>query len=541
MDSDREPWERDEPPRTVTPVRRWVERARARWAGGVPRSWWPDVAIGLAVFAAVVLLPLVLGGYVHERGHAQYALLWRELIGEAGRMPLETPKPLTTLRAALGPGPYFGLAALLFSLAPVCLGRLSLRLYGTRLVGVGAVLLLLLGNGHFLSGPVLDGFWPLCFLGLMSLALYAVAEGRYGAALAATAVAGLVRPDAWGYALLLIVWIRLADREAWRPAHLAALLCVPAWLLFDLLLTGDPLYSFSTLEAYRDVMGAPPVTPARYWPQLLAQVSESFVTPLLGFGLLGLAVALSRALGQGRDRELRLRAHGLAGALVVLGLLGYWALSGLGDGVLLHVRFFVLPLLLLSLYAIALPMEALARWEERDGREFGTWARRGIAAAAAAAAVAVGWASTDAWATTTEAHRVRLLQREARADALAYLREEWVDTDRALITGRSLEVFAYRLGPQAAARMYFFRFLAEDLELLASLREGVAVYIGYDIAGADNWFVNLRRGQVMRIGRGVDLIFEPERELSHDGRTLGLVYRFRPDTARGGPPAGGDG
>ncbi|HSR41639.1 MAG TPA: hypothetical protein VLL48_05700, partial [Longimicrobiales bacterium] len=468
----------------------------------MPRSWWPDLAIGLAAFAAVVLLPLLLGGYVHERGHAQYALLWRELIGEAGRMPLETPKPLTTLRAALGPGPYFGLAALLFSLAPACLGRLSLRLYGTRLVGMGAVLLLLLGNGHFLSGPVLDGFWPLCFLGLMSLTLYAFAEGRYGAALGATALAGLVRPDAWGYALLLIVWIRLADREAARPAHLTALLCVPAWLLFDLLLTGDPLYSFSTLGTYQAVMGVPPTTPATFWPRLVTQLGESFVLPLLGAGLLGLAAALLRAASQrGDEGRIRRRAHGLAAALVASGVLGYWALSGLGDGVLLHVRFFVVPLLLLSLYAIALPMEVLEGWWAREDRpDPGKGLRRGLAAAAGAAAIAVGWTTTDAWANTTDAHRVRRLQHEARADALSYLREEWVDTDRALITGRSLEVFAYRLGPEAAARMYFFRFLAEDLELLGSLREGVAVYIGYDIAGADNWFVNLRRGQVMRVG-----------------------------------------
>ena len=492
----------------------------------VPRDWWPDVAIGLATFAAIGLLPLALGGYVHERGFAQYALLWRELSGEAGRLPLETPKPFTTLRAALGYGPYYGLAALLFSAAPVALGRLSLRLYGTRVIGVGAVVLLLVANGYFLPGPVLDGFWPLPFVGLASLSLWAFAEGRYATALAAMGVAGLIRPDAWGYVLLLLALIVLLDREAWRPAYLAALLCVPAWLLYDFGLSGRWLYSSTTLDAYREMMGIPATTPGIFWSRLLTDVSEAYVLPLLLVGVSGLAVALWRTADASAPEVHRRRAHALSAGLVVLGVLGYWVLSGLGGGFVLHVRFFVLPLFLLHLYALVLPMEAVAWWPERQkGAPLGAAGRRAVATGCLMIAAGYGWHRAAPWPETRETHRILHLQKAARADALGYLRDRWVNTEQRLLTGRSLEVFAYRLGPEAARRMHFFRVIAEERERLPALAPGVAIYLGHDIAGADNWFIFLRRGQRALV-RDLGVLFEPRRNLEHDGQVLGLIYTF---------------
>lgn len=517
----------------MTAIGRLFERTRILRGRVVRRTEWQDVAIGLVTFAAITLLPLLLGGHVHERGFSQYGLLWRELIGEAGRMPLETPKPFTTLRAALGEGPYLWAAAAIFSLTPVFLGRLSLRLYGTRIVGVGSVLLLLLGSSHFLSGPVLDAFWPLCYLGLTALGLYAFAVGRYGPALAAVAVAGLIRPDAWGYLMLVILLIALADRRELRALHFSALLCVPAWLLYDFVLTGDPLYSFSTLGAYRAVMGVPPVTFDTFWSRLVPDVSQSYVAPLLAVGALGLLIALVRSRPFAPRAKVRWRAHGFAAGIVALGALGYWALSGLGDGILLHVRFFVLPLLLLHFYALALPLECLGwRDERKRSRTSGGALRRGLAAVVVAAAIGIGWSRTNAWAETKDAHRILLLQKEARADALEYLRARWVGTDRSLLTGRSLEVFAHRLGPDAARRMHFFRVVAEDPPQLPGLAPGVAVYIGHDIAGADNWFVFLRRGEAAEVGE-LGVRFYPRVTLEHDGQALGLIYEFR----RAPPPA----
>lgn len=490
----------------------------------VPREWWPDLAIGLVAFAAIALLPLLLGGYVHERAFVQYALLWRELVGEAGRLPLETPKPFTTLRAALGMGPFHGLAGLLFALAPVCLGRLSLRLYGTRVVGVGAVLLFLLGNSYFLPGPLLDGSWVLPYVGMMSVALWSFAECRYGLALSAVALSGLIRPDAWGYALFFLALVVLFDRDAWRPVFLAALLCVPAWILYDVALAGRPFYSSATLQAYAEVMGVPPVTFGTYWQRIVPDVLASWPWALLAAGIVGLGVALWRS-----SETDRWRGHGAAAGCIGLALLGYWGLSAVGEGFLFHVRFFVLPLLLLGFYALALPVEAVRWWGERGERRGVRTARvREVAAAALAATLALGWSRADPWAKTVERHRIGLLQREARTDALDWLRANWVGTDESLLTGRSLEVFAYRLGPGAARRMHHFRFLAEDPERLLELPDGVAVYIGHDIGGAHNWFVNLRKGETAEVRRGDFVLrFEPVTDLRHEDEVLGLIYRYR--------------
>lgn len=508
----------------MTPTDAAPDLAEQEAAPLLPRQWWPDLAIGLAAFAAVGLLPLLLGGYVHERGFVQYALLWRELVGEAGRMPLETPKPFTTLRAALGMGPFYGVAALLFALAPVGLGRLSLRFYGTRTVGVGAIVLLLLGNGYFLQGPLLDGSWVLPYLGLMSLALWSFAEGRYGIALLGVALSGLIRPDAWGYALFFLVLVVLFDRDAWRSVYLGALLCVPAWILYDVALTGRPFYSSATLQKYAEVMGVPPVTFVTFWRRIVPDVTATWPPVLLVAGLVGLGVALWRSGGTDRWR-----GHGAAAGCVVLALLGYWGLSAVGEGFLFHVRFFVLPCLLLAFYALALPVEAARWWRGRTGAE-GTGAAvvRGTAAAAAALLLALGWSRADPWGKTVRKHRILHLQHDARADALGWLRANWVGTDGSLLTGRSLEIFAYRLGPEAAGRMHHFRFLAENPEGLLELPDGVAVYIGNDLGGAHNWFVNLRKGERAEVRHGDFVLrFEPVTDLRHEGRPLGLVYRYR--------------
>lgn len=491
------------------------------------RRYWPDLAIVLTTIAALGLLPVALGGYVHERTFAHYALFLREIVGEAGVMPLETPKPLTTLRAALGEQLFYWSGVMLFSLTPVFLGRLSRRLYGTRIVGVGAVVLLLLANKYFLPEAVLSGYWPLSYLGLMALVLYSFAVGRYGASVGAVAVAGLIRPDAWGYALFLLATIYVTDRDRWRAVYLTSLLAMPAWLLFDVLLAGDPLYSLSTTRRYQGLMGLETVSPATYLPELFSSVSGAYSAPLVVAGVLGLGLALLRARGD----EQRFRALGVLAGLVFLPLLGYWGLSAYGDGYLLHVRFFVLPLCLLLFSALLLPLEGLRLWTHWNGSRANqaTW-EKGVASLVLLLILAGGWLHKDGWTRTTELHRVRLMHREVRAEAIERLRLEWTTSRLSLLTGRSLEVFALRLGPDAASRMMRFRFVGAQPARLHRSPSGVAVVIGGDTGGYGARFRPLLQGNVFRVTvAGLSLRFEPRVGLKYRGQNAGIIYQYRPE------------
>lgn len=85
---------------------------------------------------------------------------------------------------------------------------------------------------------------PFAALVLLAAALAAEAPRRNGPrALALLAVAGLLRPEAWALAVVYGAWLVFAG-PARRAAFAALALVAPVvWMLFDLALSGDPLYS----------------------------------------------------------------------------------------------------------------------------------------------------------------------------------------------------------------------------------------------------------------------------------------------------------
>ncbi len=206
---------------------------------------------------------------------ARYSLAWgAQLI--RGDVPdvesgvISTPHPLPI---ALG-----GLASLLGTRAAA-----DLAAFGGAL-SFGLLLYAAFRLGRALGGPVAGGvalvlvatrpridffasrtFIDVPFAALVLLAAALAAEGpRRNAmpALGLLAAAGLLRPEAWGLALLYAGWLVIDWRRSERtdpppdaspagrsgPASPVALLALagaaPAtWLLFDFVLTGDPLHS----------------------------------------------------------------------------------------------------------------------------------------------------------------------------------------------------------------------------------------------------------------------------------------------------------
>lgn len=514
-------------------------------AGARLRTLLPDAALYLPVALVAALLPLHFGGYVHELSHAIYRLMWLNFVGHGYRAPLDTPKPLLIVRAGLLAGPaYFVAGAAIFATLAVFFARLSDRLLGNRYVGVGAFLLVFLGNGYVLPGPYLTAYWPITYYALLAGAVCFWAERRYGAAFSLLFLAGLDRPESWAYAAFLLLLLAWTDRGAFRWRYGLALLAPVAWILFDWTLAGDPLHSLHTLERYREYLGVAPVTAGGYWPKVIEDAAREFHPVLLAAGAAGGGLAVVTA----REGE-RLRVHGALLGFVGIVLLGYWVQTFVTE-IILHVRFLSPAVVLLLFYAAALPVYAFrirgegggererrtrggsadtGRSGERDGgggpERAVSALRHGATAAWLGLALLLGW-STGGFGEAREMVRLKRAQQEAREEAVAYLRDRWAgDPSGRLLAGRSVDYFALALGEEASRRMHQFRVVGRDGEAFAALRRGYCVYIAGDTAGHGARFNAFRRPRRYRAGH---LLFVPERAL---GGGIGHLYRFEPAEA----------
>src|SRR5262249_25458165 len=132
------------------------------------------------------------------------------------------------------------------------------RWVGTACGAVAAVLVLTRDATLFYGGLA---YLDLVFVGLVLGALAVEARRpRAGApVLLLLRLAGLWRPEAWVLAGASGLSLALAAREepaGRRAVWLAATAAAPvAWLLFDLVLTGDPLYSLTYTQGAATDLG----------------------------------------------------------------------------------------------------------------------------------------------------------------------------------------------------------------------------------------------------------------------------------------------
>jgi hypothetical protein len=245
-------------------------------SAGVPvRARLRRLGAPLAVLAGALLLRLLAGvGFANY--DTLYALVWGQQLarGETpsyGLPVAPTPHPLVEavgfVLSPLGPRPTQDVVVALGFLALSGCGWLVYRLssiwFGRAAGALAAVLLLTrvpvlsYGVRAYVDLPYL-----LLVLGALLLAVRPARggepEARPAAVLALLALAGLLRPEAWAFSGLY--WLYLALRLRLPPRRLAGLAVLVAappllWVLSDLLVTGDALWSLSNTRHTARLLG----------------------------------------------------------------------------------------------------------------------------------------------------------------------------------------------------------------------------------------------------------------------------------------------
>jgi hypothetical protein len=419
--------------------------------GGGWRSWTLG-SLGLGLAARLVTGPLPLNYY-----DIGYALGWgREIVhGHLPhyRMPAaSTPHPLATAFGAFAAlfgtrWSWYVVQALLFislGAVGVALFRLVLACFASRgaaLLAAGALLL----SPPFLTDALgLSGLpdLPALALVLAAAALEAQRPRRGVAPLVLLALAGLLRPEAWG--LSAVYWLYLA--AAGPPlrellARGALVLAAPVlWVLSDLAVVSDATYSLTNTQA---------ASTRGFFKTGLSEVPHAALRDLRT--LLGLPVLVVGALGAALAVRNARRAAILPAALLALALAEF-ATLGIARVPLLE-RFLLLAAAMLS---------AFFGYAVVAGRERARPARLRSAWLAAAVAL-VGFVGASDAARLRHIRRDQRATVHAEADLVAFARDRRV---RAAV--RSCR-------PLYAARFTLVSLVAYDFDLLpASIRRAPA-------------------------------------------------------------------
>lgn len=269
------------------------------------------VAIGGLVALSLVVLAGILAYPTQPNYDSQYALLWaREILDggapsfDAYRAPTEHPLALlaSVVLVAIGAAPPQAYVAVTLATFVAFVGglvRLGAASLGLVAGLVAAALLLTRLNFAFLAA---FGYVDIPYLALLVSAAAIVADDIVaGAPRSRPAVwimlvaAGLLRPEGWAFAALYAAW---AWRAVDRRARLQALLGVAAapllWALTDLVMTGEPLFSWTYTAGSAAELGR--TRGLRDLPrEAVTSALEYVKLPVLALGLAGIALALWRA------------------------------------------------------------------------------------------------------------------------------------------------------------------------------------------------------------------------------------------------------
>jgi len=250
------------------------------------RNWLTPAAWVAGVTAALLLL----FPYGFPNYDTIYALVWgRELAHlespDYGAALPPTPHPLTDLiglvSTPLGEGA-ITVTMIVAYLSLALIGYFVYRLgaiWFDRWIGAVAAAIVLT-RAPFLSNG-LRAYIDLPYIALCLGALLLEAKKpRSGwPVLLLLALAGLLRPEAWGFAIAYWLWLAWnKDRSRVELGWLAALaLAAPVlWILFDTITAGEPLYSLtgtqSTVETLHRHTG--PVDVVLYGPRALGEVLQ---------------------------------------------------------------------------------------------------------------------------------------------------------------------------------------------------------------------------------------------------------------------------
>lgn len=307
------------------------------------RNWLTPAAWVAAITAALLLVyPVGFPNY-----DTIYALVWgRELAHgvspDYGAALPPTPHPLADLlglvTTPIGDGAITVTMIVAYLSLALC-GYLVYRL-GTiwfdRWIGIVAAAIVLTRAPFLSNGLRAYVDLPYVALCLGALTIEAKRPRAGWPVLALLALAGLLRPEAWGFSIAYWFWLTFDFRwptgrkrpcmDRNRPVGemvwlgLLALAGPIAWVLFDAITTGEPLYSLtgtqSTVETLERKTG--PVDLVLYGPRALGEVLQwPGMVGALGGVVLGFAFLRRRSI------------LGIAAAVLALAAFAFLAAAGL--------------------------------------------------------------------------------------------------------------------------------------------------------------------------------------------------------------------
>ncbi|HEV2770664.1 MAG TPA: hypothetical protein VGV40_10815 [Solirubrobacteraceae bacterium] len=261
------------------------------------------LALGVLALAGFAIYP------TYPTYDSIYSMVWgRELLDgaplsfEAYRAPTEHPlaiaigallSPLGDVGARL----WVGLCIGSFVALVAGLYTLGKRAF-TPLVGVAAAVLLLsrFDFAFLAARGYIDSIYLAMVLwaAVLEMRSREKARGPGGTSvLALLALAGMLRPEAWLLAGAYFLWIACRSTVSWRRRAAWALLTAFApliWVTTDLLVTGNPLFSFTGTSELAAELGRNKglaAVPEALWTYLLALDK----LPVVLAGILGLALA----------------------------------------------------------------------------------------------------------------------------------------------------------------------------------------------------------------------------------------------------------
>ncbi len=257
-------------------------------------------AAALAATAVLLVLERALVGIPFGSDAYSYLVWGRDAVEHGtthhSQFDYTVPKPLELGVAAFGqligaPLALFGGWTVLGQLGAVAaVALLAGRLGGPRAAVAGGILALALPV-LWRGGPAGDSNVPYAAL-VVAAAAFPAATVPSAALLG---VAGLLRPEAWGLAVIAAVlgWHRADGRE--RLATLASIVVPPVlWLGLDRIFTGDALWSQHVLDRYDARFHPPHIALGDLATTLVHRVDPTLGWPLLVLAVVALGVSLAR-------------------------------------------------------------------------------------------------------------------------------------------------------------------------------------------------------------------------------------------------------
>lgn len=423
------------------------------------------IAICIATYVALLLLPLVFGGK-REDPFLYYRIMWFNFLGHHFGLPPETPKPLfVVLCGILWHGALYPVMCAFAAGVLWLLMRFAAHFGAPYWAGLVAFLLFIFANTTVLPEFILPASYPMMYFFLLLAATYAFIKKRPFRSSLFLLGAGLMRPEAWVVPLLLMLLSRFKKERGFSWWFVIAFAAPLLWCWFDFRIAGSPTYSADVTQDCLASLNMMPVTFAGYWPAEFDNVISSFFLPVHLLGLAGLCYFVIRR---------RTDDHLLMGALVLLPFFAFWFLS-FAKPVVIHVRYFSFPMLLFCLYAALVMAECIRS--------------KLVYAIACFALFSIGFRS-DAIKTTFDGVRNNNAIEADRQKILVVLRK-LVKNAEVVLCGRSVAYFSYYLGEEASSRILMFREVSSNSGTMRCVSRGVAVYIENDLGGPDMAFMSL--------------------------------------------------